>query len=225
MPKFNDVDTICIVYPIGTGGNHLRNMISMCSGTSIDLSCDYANMVSAYETYYNQLGHIHELTSWRFTAHFGGSLISDYTNDANLANFINELKINCLYGHEAQYQILYDQDILQKILSSRNVVWIVVSWPNYDSIAYKRLVALEATNQANTGCYTLPFYPGKYFTLEVNEANGVIFDPDLFFTETGSEYVRNFLLENFDLELPKDADKIHKIWFDGVITAIDKYSL
>lgn len=233
MSKFLDYDSIFVVYPGGTGGNHVRNLISTCPGILDNTKPD---MKALYEKHYTEIHRRKdtgaEISAWDFVAHFNDITITEYIDNPEIfKEFIEYKGVNVLFGHESAYQHLSQTELLTPLLEARRVIWIVLTWPSTGGIAAKRQERLVTLNlltlrdQQSHEKYQFPYYPSRFLDQKVDDSNGILLDTDRLFTETGSQYLRQLLLENFNLELPEEADHMHKLWFSGILATIDKYSL
>ena len=205
---------LCVLYPGGTGGNHLANLISLCEGFSsrftsnnyaIDLLQMYKEMPVPFIDEKDKL-----LLVTGLKAHFGDE-----------SGFSRLLKSEPPGSEQITVANGHIGDLYGVLKSAPNVfadsVWLVIPSPaDKNSIVYKRILASEYFPIKDER-YTLPFAD------LINTDNGILFDSELFCSETGVDYLRTLLLDVFNVTLPDTANEIHGIWFNWMKTAQEAY--
>ena len=159
--------------------------------------------------------------------------------------------INLLAGHHRGYMFLVHQYYLKfmpDFLSNiKNIKWIMITYPTNKNSLCARRIDIEHRSHRTAAfkeeqsiyenfnkSYNWNLFPppqvnagdrrekkiNEIFT--INEQTSISLDSDIYFSDEGSEHVRNLLKLNFDLELPEIADDIHKCWV-GMVKKRVKY--
>lgn len=201
---------LVIIFPGGTGGNHLQNMISLCANfNSVFTSENYfKDLLEFYTNIGNSLDvkmkyvKFHPITQPNLTI----------LNDLNYKQFIEKSnKKTVLIGHN---HCLQDAIENKYFVNFEDTVFMVVNWPNtLNSIVGNRIRGGKFWPQHDK-VYKLPYEcPGSVPHFVVNYSNGFTCDPLKLFRSNGSKYLRKILAENLNLNLPKEADDLHDIWY------------
>lgn len=208
-----------VIYPGACGGNHVCNMISLCEGFEQRVSNikrpDYKEWLLKQYKKNNYAGQPHKFVN----AH----LTNQPDHIHNLYEFVDkEYALNptntlILQGHLFNFWEANSNGILEELGSDYKA--IIMSYPPENSMPWKRIEAYGY--QSTIQEYTFPldihksYLTGKpkQISLEINENNGFYLDTVKFFTPEGSQYLRELLKENFEVDLPLEADELHSIWF------------
>lgn len=201
---------LTIIFPGGTGGNHLQNMISLCSNF---------NGIFESENYCQEL--------IKFYKNIGNSLLNNayvkfhpvvnpnltILNDTDYKKLIQSSnKKTVLLGHN---HCLQDAVENKYFVNFNETVFLIVNWPGtLNSIVGNRIKSGNFWPQ-NDKIYKIPYdVPGAVPHFIVNHQNGFDCDPLKLFRSNGSQYLRKILKENLNIDLPKEADDLHHIWFE-----------
>jgi hypothetical protein len=207
----NELKNLFILHPGGTGGNHLANLISLIPIFEPRLEKfegDYQQeFLKLYERFVNtEFLHHHPTQVHTMKAHFltnhGLNGLDDKTHRQQL---LSNKRINILTGHWHCFDTSNLSDFT-------NHAWLIMSFPKEGSLAYKRIRVYD-------------FWPQKKFLYNspylfnhpvINNDNSVEIDTDMFFQDSGSEYLRQLLKQHYGLELPAVADEMHSKWIYGL---------
>ena len=222
----NDSDSIMILmFPPGCGGNHLANLLSLSEQFQTRSSFD--DLLEKYESdSYN---------------HHTGSL-------ENLRNFVypnslEELKghtgIPIICSHVIEYYNFIEFDAPYDIFINWNFRDIIVfSFPNENSMAYKRFYPIRYGESIDTGNNKADIPLSKYKTFydpnvitaskgfncyklkHKNLRKVIQFDTEKFMTLNGFEYVQTFFQMNYDVVIPDNGRLLHKVWYNKISSHI-----
>lgn len=215
--KFKKSKYLIVVFPGGTGGNHIQNMISLSP---------VFNKLFPSNSYYNDLlynynGLKDSVNPAGVTAHFNPHPNLYGLEDEKYRDFISTSdKKTILVGHNHCIQ-----DYVQRKLfvDFRDCVWMIVNWPQTtDCLVYKRIEAGNYLPQFSE-LYKFPYLVPTSMHYYIDDSRGFNIDPIKIFAANGSDYLRKMLREKLDLELPKEADNLHKIWFKSQIDFMSVY--
>ena len=95
-----------------------------------------------------------------------------------------------------------------------------MSFPKEGSLAFKRIKMFNFLPQQ------VEVYIESYEILDKYPGfkNSAYLDTDMFFQDNGSEYLREFLKHNFEIELPAIADEMHSKWIYGIKTSLKLFT-
>jgi hypothetical protein len=214
--SFNQIKTLCIVFPGAAGGHHLANLISCCD--EFDQKISPKEMLDLYLKRDAEIDRlikkVNKQSIQELKAHFfdqnhyfvgkiqapGYPAVSD--------------KIDIIAGHTHLYH--ENQTILEKIPSP---AWIMMSWAKDDSLPGIRRIKMGSGKQL-VATYDWPNTYIKHSRSPCDE-NGFCLNTEKFWDINGTDYFRELLINNFGIELPKIADEIHAIWWKWMLKAIN----
>ena len=177
----------------------MANMIRLCPEVHSEVEDYQKKIIEFYENETLRLQNITYLDARDVKAHFFDS--------HSVQRFPKSDKLVLLEGHFQQYE----QSILDgKFPYNPKCFWLIVAFPNWDSLPGKRIRAMNFWPQ-NPNYYTIPFNFFVNNKITATDENGTLFDSEILFTDQGSEYLRTEL-RKFDLELPASADILHRHW-------------
>lgn len=216
-----------VVYPGGCGGNHLANMLSLCD--EFKSSCGYEELLNEYKKTTDTLL---MLGNSGIKAHFSESHLIENLQDVEYKrSLLAEVtdKVNIFIGHQQHY--FTETKSTDPVTGFDDKIWIVFSFPSEGSIPYNRMIK-SGYHPCHTKEYAWPYrtHHSNYYYHLANDNNGFYFDTEKFFTPDGSIYLREMVLTNFGVVLPKTADILHSMWYKWMeYVAIErepyKYSL
>ena len=204
---------LVIVFPGGCGGNHIQNMISLLPNFNkvFDSSNYYSDLLNLY-TNINPDQYLHKKNTDTvgIQAHFG-----KFSNLTGLKdkNFVDNMRMSdkktILIAHDQCIHLAIKEKVF---VNFEDCVWIVVTWPQTkDCFVHRRIMYRNHWPQ-QTYRYTFPYLvPTTFNYVDCNR--GFALDPIKIFSVNGSHYLRKKLYDYLNLELPIEADKLHKIWF------------
>lgn len=220
MININSVKNLFILHPGGTGGNHLANLISLIPNFEPRLDQfegDYQQtFLKLYERFVDiellpkDKSQVHGMKA-HFSAKHGLSGLDDNTYRQKL---LSNKKINILTGHWHCFDTTELSDFTDH-------AWIIMSFPKKDSLAYNRILIYNFLPQ-KTFLYNSPYL---FNHPVINNDNSVKFDTDRFFEDNGAEYLRQILKNNFALELPDVADRMHSNWIYGLKHSLNFFQI
>lgn len=215
--RFNELDNLHIVYPGASGGNHLKNMISLCNEfepnfVSDNYEQELLNLYIEQNKIWIEVREVYDkdvskqLNSAK--AHF-----STYHQSFDAIDFTQPTdKKLIIAGHFHDYYSAIENDLIKKI---ETAIWIILPFPKKNSIPYLRAMRGGWWPQHEHN-YVWPFSISTNSTsiIKVDDNNGFKLQPELLFTESGSQYLRELLSTHFNISLPKFADNLHEIWYN-----------
>ena len=244
-------DNIFVVYPAFAGGNHLINLIGLCQQVEPTwLSGE--ELLQAYKIRLVDNGGIDEggyIAHYNLPDNDNSSPSRLIKHHGTFLSQTDAGYINLLAGHHHGYMYLvhnYYIEFMPDFLSNiKNVKWIMITYPTNKNSLCARRIAIEHRSVAfedeqsiyenfdksyNWNLDLPGGSPSSYTQREekineiftINEQTSISLDSDIYFSDEGSEHVRNLLKLNFDLELPEIADDIHKCWV-GMVKKRVKY--
>lgn len=219
---------LLIVYPGGCGGNHLTNLIS--THEKFRKVFDSQNYLSELLLQYEQLsktklsielndprGYATKFEVKGIKCHFS----ENYILTKNTLDNLQDDCINILAHHEtAYYQLEVDDHLIRKI---PDPFWIIMSFPNHNTIPYQRIELCEFTPRAER--YTFPFYcidsnqSSDY--PKADHTNGAYLNTEDFFTENGYQLVEDILKIN----LPIEAKQMHHLWYNKMCKILSVFDM
>ena len=206
--KFENSKYLVVVFPGGAGGNHIQNMISL-SPLFNDLFSSVNYTDSLLENYNNIRN---KFMDWGIKVHFNNQPNLQGLQNQEYKTHIKQSNLKTtLIGHNHCFQ-----DAIQNnfFVDFEDCVWLIVTWPQTeDSLVYKRIRKGNYWPQF-TENYKFPYLVPSTFHYYIDSTKGCLLDPIKLFTVNGSHYLRKVLVENFGFELPKEADTLHKIWYN-----------
>jgi hypothetical protein len=214
--NFSQVKTVCIVFPGAAGGHHLANLINTCSEFDQKISPD--KMLASYlkhDAYIDQfITQVDKTSIQTLKAHFFDSnhYFVDKIQSPDYPVALD--KIDIIAGHTHMYH--ENQSLLEKIPFP---AWIMMSWAKDDSLPGIRRIKMGSGKQLHK-TYDWPNTYIKQFR-SLNNDHGFCLNTEQFWDIRGSEYLREMLLSNFGVTLPKIADDIHAIWWKWMIKSIE----
>ena len=189
----------CIVYPGGTGGNHIANMMRLCPQVYSEIDNYQEKIIEFYENETDRLASESIIDARDVKAH--------YFSSHSVQRLPVSDKTVVIEGHFQQYET----SIIEKTFPFDSThFWMIVKFPDWESMPGKRIRAMNFWPQDPSN-YKLPFRFIVTDKIIVDKNNGVLLDSEIIFTEHGSEYLRTEL-RKYDLILPNSADILHKHW-------------
>jgi hypothetical protein len=218
--NINSIKNLFIYHPGGTGGNHLANLISLIPLFEPRLDYYEGDYQQAFNKEYDRFTDpffLPVLTTQiqNVKAHFLQKHGLTGIEDPEYAGkILSNKRINILTGH---WHCFYSSS--KYLTEFNNHAWIKMSFPKEDSLAYKRIRVFNFWPQH------IDLYDESYEINEptMNSENSVYFDTVKFFQDDGSEYLREFLKQHFEIELPAIADEMHKKWMYGLTKTLDLF--
>jgi len=219
MIDVSKLKNLFIYHPGGTGGNHLANLISLIPIFESRLE----NYEGDYQQFFNKEydrftnpkflpilpSQIHNMKS-HFLIKHGLDGLDDTEFRKHL---LSNKRINILTGH---WHCFYSRNLSD----FTNNAWIRMSFPKEGSLAFKRIKMFNFLPQQ------VEVYIESYEILDKYPGfkNSAYLDTDMFFQDNGSEYLREFLKHNFEIELPAIADEMHSKWIYGIKTSLKLFT-
>ena len=215
--NIDGLKNLFIYHPGGTGGNHLANLISLIPIFEPRLdqyTGDYQQFFNKEYDRFTNTGFLpsHTTMIHGMKAHFLERHGLDGIDDSEyVQQLISNKRINILTGH---WHCFYTNR--KKMSTIGKWAWIRMSFPKEDSLAFKRITAFKLLPQQ------IDLYDESYEILDtyMGFKNSAYLDTDMFFQDDGSEYLREFLKHNFEIELPIVADEMHKKWMYGLTKSL-----
>ena len=213
---FDQIKTLCIVFPGAAGGHHLANLISCCNefiqyhtpAELLDLYAKHDQYLEMYIPYPNKV------SVQDYKAHFF-DLNHYFVDKIDSPEYpIDSDKVDIIAGHTHMFHA--KQSILNKI---PNPAWIMMSWPNDNTLPGIRRIKMNSQNQVQRTYH----WPNTYIqhTNSPCDDYGFNLNTEQFWTKEGSNYLRELLLTNFGIHLPAVADNIHAIWWSWMTKVLD----
>lgn len=198
---------------MGTGGNHLANLISLNTEFSPRFDCkDYhVSMIEKYQ---------HDLKNPRDY----GDTIAHFTKFQNLQkdtwdehknNINNPEKRNVFCSHIDEYvfstKIGVARDLPDKI-------FILMDYPSNGTVAYKRHRAEQWYRQSPIEYTKEAFieFLIKHSHVPPNLDELIVIDSSQFMSHSGFEYITSTLNEKIGLEIPEIGRKMHTLWINAI---------
>jgi hypothetical protein len=214
---FQQANNLFISFTGGVGGHHISNMISLCPEFEPKFQSEnYFFYMLAH--YVSKTARLNVTESLGITAHFNGSTngtppvhlyTSAFLDDALCTTLLANTKKNIILGHHHNWLESYNSGLVDRFKKN---VWIVCTLPNKDTLAGKRIENLNF-NFPETNPYKIPYvYDHRLPFAFAKEENALLFDTDLFFTDSGSQYLRECMNTHFGVVLPPEADMLHIEW-------------
>lgn len=209
--KFEKSKYFYVIYPGACGGNHVCNMISLCD--DFNPRVDQANYKDWLIKKYKEVPY--RLTPPKYVnAHVSDDIhhvdrLYEYIPKETVINPENKLLIQ---GHVFNFFNAYESGLLQEL--GNDYVGIIMDYPPEDSIPYHRITTYGYHSPIRE--YEFPLHVGLLYdenALKLDDSNGAFFETTKLFTSEGSEHLRQLLHDKFGIELPPEADELHKIWF------------
>lgn len=209
IENFKKAKYLYVVYPGATGGNHVCNMISLCEGFEPRVhKNNYKQwLLKKYKRVDYKLKHPKFVN-----AHVDDSILHidrlyEYVDKDYLFSATNKVVIQ---GHVFNFWGAIDKGIIDEL--GPDYVGIVIDYPKEGSMAHERITVYDYHSPHRM--YEFPMeikFIENSFT--IHEDNGFFLSTDKLFTLEGSQHLRELLKESFDLDLPPEADEMHKLWF------------
>lgn len=207
--KFNKTKFLIVVFPGGAGGNHIQNMISLCPifNKLFESQNYYKDLLKKYE----QLEGTIVQGSVGIAAHFNQyneNLVA--LRNTDFRKFVDSSNLKTvLVGHDHCIQDAMENNFF---VNFEDCSWIIVTWPQTTECVVHRRILQRKHWPQQTYRYTFPYcIPTTLYY--VDSTKGFALDPIKLFSVNGSHYLRKKLKENFNLELPIEADTLHEIWY------------
>lgn len=214
---FQEANNLFISFTGGTGAHHISNMLSLCAEFEPKFQSEnyFLDMLIHYV---NKTARLQDTDPSGITAHFFDSTkgpipthvhAHDLVDESVCSKLLTNQRKNIVIGHHHEWLESYRMGLVDRF--NKNT-WMVCSVPKKDSLASKRLINLNF-NIPNSDPYKIPYvYDHRLPFAVATETNAVLFDTDSLFTDSGSQYLREFVATNFGLVLPDEADKLHIEW-------------
>ena len=210
IEQFSKSKYLIIVFPGGCGGNHIQNMISLIP--NFNKVFESPNYYTDLYQNYNKIKSQIVPDSVGIQAHFSQfSNLSGLQNIEFVTSIQNSSKKTILIGHDHCIQESIEAN---NFLCFEDCVWIIVTWPQTpECVVYKRIMQRKHWPQ-QTHRYSFPYLVPTTLNF-VDCDRGFALDPIKIFSINGSHYLRKKLYDHFNLELPPEADELHKLWYAG----------
>jgi hypothetical protein len=238
------IKNLFLIFPPGTGGNHLANMISMnplfaprfteFQTIKDRLLLDKRKFNSTsyqeqmIELYYNNFSKNTEPKEEYTVAHF-----SDLENlqETYIQQYKDKIiESNGIYlfcSHAGEY---CNKNRVGLLSDFTNRKFCIFSRPTEDNpIIYKRMLngkwALGETSQVSledvliTDLYN-PKYLFRLSQYSIHRQNSFILDTDKFFTVEGFDYVQSVFEQNLNIQLPESCRELHRLYVEYVSSKI-----
>jgi hypothetical protein len=229
LGKFSN---IFLLYPSFAGGNHLANLISLCHNVEpswLDADALLKKYIDISRPGATKVNHGGLIAHHNNINIFESKIDRVFIHYDQLIRQQEEGYINIIQGHHHSFRKLIIN--LEYIAALKDIKWLVIKYPSKDSLGYKRLqiekrgvdlleneesiyndvvkfdTSLPAPSHLHHVTEVFNFFPGN---------NSITIDSDRYFTYDGSKYIREILKSYFGLELPKIADRIHRLWIDMI---------
>lgn len=209
---FSRLKHLFVVYPGGTGGNHISNILSLTQ--EFNPVGFVGNPTSTILEYYKNLPYRTHMHMGSITAHVfsdapsAGKLTDE---DSDIADKINNTSgRNVIIGHEHHWHHFFDR---QKHLRLKRYGWLIMTFPSIKSLAWQRILQFNMWPQP-TYNYQLPYKPHPDCLITATSKDSTVLDTDAIFTDDGIHYMREVFLREFGIKVPPVADEIHSIWMD-----------
>jgi hypothetical protein len=209
VEHFKKAKYLYVVYPGATGGNHVCNMISICEGFGPRVKkLNYKEwMLKKYKRV------DYKLKPPKFVnAHVDDNIhhvdrLYEYVDKEYLLNANEKIIIQ---GHIFNFWSALNEGILSEL--GQDYVGIVLDYPSEGSMAHDRITVYGYHSEQRQYQFPLEIKLLEY-SVKISEDNGFFIDTSKLFTTEGSQYLRELLRDTFELELPPEADEMHKMWF------------
>jgi len=223
-----------VIYPGACGGNHVCNMISLCDGFEprspykVELGEPRSNFKTWLLNKYKNYDYVNKPIPY-VNAHLNDNLRGrghvDYIFDhLSKDSVLNTEQTLIIQGHIANFFAAIDKGIIEEI--GTDYSGIVMTYPPEDSMPWNRIQAYGYHSPLQNyklplGINRAPFSKGVEDVFIIDNTNGLEVDTVKFFTPEGSQYLRELLKEKFDVDLPLEADELHRIWFTWMEHVVD----
>lgn len=218
--NINSIKNLFIYHPGGTGGNHLANLISLIPLFESRLDYYEGDYQQAFNKEYDRFTDEEFLPLvpsqiYGMKAHFLKVHGLDGLDDpSQLQQLTLSNRINILTGHQHCFW-----SHTKQLSELTNHIWIKMSFPKEGSLADRRIKIFNFLPQ-NAEFYNESY---KINSPIMNSDNSFYFDTDRFFEDNGAEYLRQFIKQHFEIELPSIADEMHKKWMYGLNKTLDLF--
>ena len=211
VENFKKAKYLYVVYPGATGGNHVCNMISLCEGFGPRIK--RSNYKEWMLKKYKRISLDYKLKSPRFVnAHVDDGIhhadrLYEYVDKEYLSTTTDKVTIQ---GHVFNFWGAIDKGIIDEL--GPDYVGIVIDYPLEGSMAYERIsvYGYHSPHREYTFPMEIKFIDNSF---SITEDNGFMLSTDTLFSPEGSHHLRELLRSKFELELPPEADEMHKHWF------------
>lgn len=205
--KFENSKYFYVIYPGACGGNHVCNMISLCS--EFNPRVDQANYKDWLIKKYKQVPYT-AIQPKFVNAHVDKNIqhidrLYEYIPKETVIDPKNKLIIQ---GHMFNFLGAHRSGILQEL--GNDYVGIVMDYPPEDSMPHRRITTYGY--DAHIRGYKLPLNIGNN-SFKLDDSNGALFETTKLFSNEGSNHLRELLSDRFGIELPPEADELHSMWF------------
>lgn len=221
---FEKSKNVCIIYPGGTGGNHLANLLSL----NEIFNSRYPYKLDTYELlktfYFSQ--QVENKPMHTIHAHLPNhpGHASTYYKSKHYQIIKNiENKKTIFTGHCFNFEGL-NNSLYESPIYLENISYIIMNFPSANSFAYKRILSIGHYDDVNVHRYEFPYKVHSMPTdnkIIVNNDNGFLIDTELFFTKDGFMYLQEQVEINFGIRLPDKANELHNIWYKWMEYAVN----
>ena len=238
------IKNLFLIFPPGTGGNHLANMISMnplfaprfaeyqtikdrllLDEKKFNAKLYQEQMV---ELYYNNFSLNKEPKEEYTVAHFSDLENLHSTHIQQYKDKIIESKgIYLFCSHASEYCRMHRIGLISEFTNRK---FCIFNRPTEDNpIIYNRMLngkwALGETSQLSiekvlvTNLYK-PEYLYKLSQGSINAQNSFIVDTNRFFTVEGFDYLQSVFDQNLNIQLPESCRELHRLYVEYVSSKI-----
>ena len=211
LETYNLSRYLYLIYPAGSGGNHLANMLSFhrdfCERFE---SNNY--QAEVIRLYHSKLKYTPGTE--QFGVHFSEMENLDIeTLEKAKPRILSQSKKYIFCSHYREY---YLSKLVTKSLSEFEPSFqIIFTYPKHNKVADLRITtglwSLAADNPKEF--YDIDFLKNQQ-DVPFDLSKTISFDTDLYFSSQGFDYIQNFLNENFSTTLPEICGTLHKLYID-----------
>lgn len=237
------IKNLFLIFPPGTGGNHLANMLSLhplfsprftnTDQIKKNLKFDTSDVRFSATTYNDQMQEFYSICFDKNTKD-DGSTVAHFSDLENLqVSKIKEFKdsivssdgIYIFCSHAVEYCIGNRSGLLNPFLNRK---FCVLSRPTENNpIIFNRMLrGAWANGETSIEIWEKNrisnFYKIDSLLLPsrrtINHKNSFILDTDIFFTVEGFDYINQVFKENMGIVLPEECRNLHQIYIEYVST-------
>lgn len=226
---------VILVFPPGCGGNHLSNLLSLS---------DIFQQQFKSNDYFLELQEKYKTGKDKGNHHFGILENLRIINwEQTYAHFNKNKGVPIVCCHAVEYYNFLNNNLNQITFDSyRNKNIVLFSFPKENSIAYKRFFKLRQGEGVDVTDLKLVFSLDEYKILYgknnfdsklclkfpqllesgyQSQLNNIIeFDTESFVTENGFKYVQDFFKIVYNVDIPNEADTLHRYWYQTITSQI-----
>lgn len=204
---FNKSKNLFIAFTGGAGGNHVANMLSLCPEFSPRFQHKHYKEILIHS--YQRATREKINANAHFYQYFNGiENTSGFKNEEQRTFLLNNQHRNILIGHFHQWVEVFEKGLERDF---NNVIWMIFTMPSLNSLGGKRLLN-KGYGFPDPKKYNIPFVPNFNKSPIVTKDTAFLFDTDILFTDQGSQYLRECVATYFGIELPVEADLLHREW-------------